>query len=62
MLVKQKKEKMALEYGIPRAGYYTLVTPFTMYPRSQKNAGVHRSYSDLNWSAKIQVFYALFRL
>ena len=27
-----------------------------------KNAGVHRSYSDLNWSAKIQVFYALFRL
>ena len=27
-----------------------------------KNAGVHRSYSDLNWSAKIRVFYALFRL
>ena len=42
--------------------HYTLVTLFTMYPRSHKNAGVHRSYLDLSWSAKIRVFYALFRL
>ena len=48
--------------GFPLCPHYTPVTLFTMHPRSQKYAGVHRSYLDLNWSAKIQVFYALFRM
>ena len=46
-----------------------LLPPITLLPRSsrciydlKKNARVHRSYLDLNWSAKILVFYALFRL